>query len=296
MAPYIGMPPYKKRNAMRKKTYRKPTVKKFVRKAKKTAMARTIRRVVGRMVETKVANYTQSNFALTGCLSSGFQGTIKVLNPCQSSPYGQYFINQGTGQGQRVGNEITTIRATMSGVVHINTAWDGTQNYNMCPLYVLCLILRNKTPFADTQQTIYDISQNRLFQAGSSSTGLTGFLNDLTKEINTDQVQLLKRRVFRVGVSNVVSAFAVNSANNANQQFGDSQATISQMFRMDVTKCFYKKYQFNDATNDVAQKNTWVLWCPFRVDGNEILTSLGARSGTIPCYVDYNIKYEYKDQ
>lgn len=246
------------------------------------------------MSETKIVNFPQGNFAIPGFQSTGFQATIKILGPSNATG-GQYFIAQGTGQGQRIGNKISTVRAILSGAVHINTTYDGTANWNMCPLYVGCYIFRLKGALEDSQANAYTVMANSFFQNGNGQQGFSGRLVDLTKTPNGQTVTLLKKRVFKVGTQFVNSAFGVASANNANQQYSDGSVGISRMFKMDITKTLQKIIQFNDANNAMTNANTWIAWVPFRVDGNDIVTSLGSYTGALPCYVDYNIAYNYRD-
>lgn len=289
---------YKKRSYTKKRTtYRKKggVVRRAVQKAKKRVFAKKVKAVVNRAAETKRAGSYVNNFACTGFMSNGFASTIKVIGPSATVGPALYNIQQGAGQGSRVGNKITTTKLVMKGCVHINTSYDATSNYNMCPLYVACYIFRLKPSLDDTQANAYTIMSQSFFQAGNSSAGFSGLLNDLTRDVNKDQVQLLKKRVFRVGVANVLSAFGVNNPSNANQQYADGTVGISKMFKMDLTKCLQKTLVFNDTTNTPSNRNTYIAWVPVRVDGSAILTGIGSLSGTIPCYVDWGLDYYYKD-
>ena len=133
------------------------------------------------------------------------------------------------------------------------------------------------------------------FQAGNTSLGFNGTLVDLTRQVNTSQVTLLKKRVFKVGTQYVTSASAVGGTNTTNQQYSDGTVGISQMFKMDLTKCLPKILNYNDTDNSPTNSLTWMAWVPYRVDGGEIKTSLNFYTGTIPAYVDFEVDYLYKD-
>lgn len=287
---------YRKKTYRKKRTFRKKggIVKRAVRKAKKQIFAKRVKTVVNRMSETKNINYFINNFIGTSVLSAGFGNTIKCLLPTGNTG-GVLLLNQGTGQGNREGNKVSTVRMMLKGVIHINTAYDATFNYNMCPLYIAMYVFKVKGSIPDTVGDVTTVVNNTFFQDGNASSGFSGTLRDLTREVNSQQVMLLKKRVFKVGTSNVVSAFGVASANNANQQFGDSTVGISKMFRMDLTKCIPKTIQYNDTTSTPVNRQTYFMWVPFRVDGQLIATSLGAYTGTQPFYVDYSVDYMYKD-
>lgn len=283
------------RKNVRKVYKKKPTtIKKAVRRVKKANMYKAVKKVVSRMAETKTASYSVSSFVLTSNLASDFVSTIKILNPSNISG-SLYNIQQGTGQGARVGNEISTVKCTISGVIRINTTFNATYNNNMCPLYVAMFVVRSKPQQQDTANQINTIIQNAFFNAGNTSAGFTGTLVDLTRMLNTDIITVLKRRVFKVGVNTVQSATAVGTANTANQSFSDGQVSIATMFKMDLTNTLYKKYTYNDTDNTPQNRQTYVFWVPLRVDGQLITTSLGAYTGTIPAYIDFNVNYFYKD-
>jgi len=213
---------YKKRTFRRKPTIRRKkagVAKRAVKRARKTVFNRRVRSVISRMAETKVINYSASTFGLTGVGSTQFTNVIKTILPTNvtggllSSP------TQGTGQGARVGNKIMTKRLIMSGVLRANTLYDATLNHNACPLWVAFYAFRLKPQLDDTPASAYNVVTTSFFQAGNSSQGFNGTLVDLTREVNTQMVTLLKKRVFFVGTSQVISAFGNNNSNTANRRF-----------------------------------------------------------------------------
>lgn len=292
---------------MRRRPARKGgVVKRAIRKAKKTVFAKRVKTVVNRMQETKVANYSINDFAISAWVNSAtYQGTIKLLTP-SSATGGQFFIAQGTGQGNRIGNTITTQKMVMRGVVRIETAFDGTLNWNMCPCLVACYVFRTKPQL--NQAGVLSLMNTAFFQAGSQAVGFTGYMQDLTRSVNKNQVQLLKKRVFKVGtsqqwsgagqyVTNAGGVVTVNpqNSNYLNQQYGDSTVGIAKMFSMDLTKAMQKKIVFNDADNGSVNSLTWIAWVPFRIDGDRYITSTGGFDGPLPAKVDYSIDYYFKD-
>lgn len=288
----------KKRTMYRKRriTPQRKVVKKAIYRAKKQIFAKRIKSVVNTMSETKMVNVNTNNAWVTAWNSNTFSNlNIRTLCPSTLATNGTYFVGQGIGQGQREGNKITTRKLEFSGVVHINTAYDGTTNYNMCPIYLVFYFFKLKPGLDDTAANVLSVMQNSFFQTGSTSQGFTGTLVDLVRPVNSNQVTLLKKRVFKVGTQYVYSAFAAASANNANQQYSDGTVGISRMFKMDLTKIVPKIFQFNDAANTCTQRNLWMAWVPFRVDGNLIKNNADNQNATIPAFVDYQIQYSFKD-
>lgn len=271
---------------------RRSMVKKAIRSANTKVFNKKVYKALSRVAETKRASYNINNFALTSVNSSSLDQVIKYLNP-SSATGALYNISQGTGQGARIGNRINTKKCILSGVIHINTEY-SSQNYNMCPLYVGMYIFKLKKGKEDVAPVEY-VVQNQFFQFGSSSTGFSGSLRDLTMEPNSEVVTLLKKRVFKVGTSVVRSATASGTANVLNQDYADGTVGIAKMFKIDVTKCLSSTYMYNDTDNTPTNSNTYVMWIPFRVDGGLILTSGGLATGTLPCYVDFSVDYRYTD-
>lgn len=279
----------------RRKVYKKkPLVKKAIRQVKEQIFTKKVQKAISKTVELKKANYSVNNFALTSVSSGSFSNTVKILNP-SSTTGALYFIAQGNGQGNRQANVINTRRLTIGGVIHINTTWDGTANYNMCPLYVALYIVKLKPGLADTVANLNNVIGTTFFQAGNVSVGFDGTLRDLVREPNNNAVTVLMKKVVKVGTATVPSAFAVNSGNNSNQQFGDSTVGISKMFKINATKYIPKRIYFNDTDNAPNTRNTYFFWVPLRVDGGLIQTSGGLATGTVPAYVDFSIDYSFTD-
>ena len=288
----------KKRMTRKRPMYRKKKgglVKRAVRKARKTVFAKRVRTVVNRMSETKIANYSIGNYDMTAFLSNTYSTlNIKIISPSNATG-GLYSIAQGTGQGAREGNRISTVSAWMTGCVHINTKFNDTNNYEMCPLYVCCYIFKLKPAITDGVASVLSIMQSTFFQAGSTTQGVQGLLNDLTRTVNSDQVVMLKKRVFKVGTQYVTSASAIGVSNIENQQYSDGTVGISQMFRINLTKLFPKTFTFNDTDNGPTNKPIYMAWVPYRVDGQYIKNSSANQNAVIPFKVDYSIDYRYKD-
>lgn len=278
----------------RKRVYKRkaPSKAKAMRSYRNKKFNYRVRRTLSRVTELKKANYSQNNFALTSVLSANMDQNIKFLNP--SSATGALFnIAQGSGQGSRIGNKITTKKCLLSGVVHINTEWSA-QNWNMCPLYVALYVFKCKVGVQSVAD-VETIVQNRFFAAGNSSTGFSGTLRDLMMEPNKDVITLLRKKIVKVGTGTVQSATASGTANVLNQSYNDSQATIARMFRVDLTKALAKTFVYNDNDNTPINSATYIMWVPIRVDGGLIQTSAGLATGTVPAYVDFSIDYHYMD-
>lgn len=289
---------YPKKRMMRKRpTYRKKggVVKKAIRKAKKQVFAKRVKTVVNRMSETKIANYTVNNEFIAAWGGNSYTTTsLKIINPSVATG-ALYFIAQGTGQGAREGNKITTVSAYLTGCIHINTKFNLTNNYNMAPLYVALYFFKLRSPAVDSVANAYNIWDLEGFQGGNSQNGMSGLLYDLTQTVNADKIMLLAKKVYKVGTQYVASATAIGAPNSENQQFADGTVGISRMFRINLTKMFPKTFTFNDGDNTPTTRSIYMMAVPFRVDGDYIKNSAGNQNACVPAYMDYSITYRYKD-
>lgn len=286
---------YRKKRMYRKRkvTPRRRVVKKAIYRAKKSMFARSVKSVVNKMAETKVCNYFYNNFQVVNTQSTAFQGTIKSLSPSASSG-SMITISQGTGAGQRIGNKISVKKAILAGTVHINTTYDPITNYNPCPLKVCLWVFQLKGGYTDDATGVNDVVQNYFFEFGNSSQGMSGTIVDLTRQVNTSAVTLVKKRVFSVGTQATISGFGVNAPNNGNQQFSSNEQ-ICRMFKIDMTKALRKTYAFNDTSNTTSNRQLWMMWVPYRVDGRIPDTSTGIYNGPVPSLVSWSYDFYFKD-
>lgn len=293
---------YKRRNARRpRRSYRpsiaKKAIKKAVRDVKNRTFDRRVLQVINRTQESKSINFSSTNKPLLNVNSSNWNGQVLNLIPQSSgsSPW-MYDIPQGEGQGMRIGNVVRPIGLTLNGVIRSNTFYDNTSNYNPCPLRITMWICRINKHLEDSVTQLESIVDNSFFNAGNVSSGFLGTMLDLTRDVNPDQIQVLKKRSWYIGQSGYISGFGVNSPNNANQQYINNDAKTSVMFKMNLSKLLPKILRFNDATATPSNcRKLWLMFTTQRMDGQVSFTSLGATTGPIPAYIDMAAQFTYKD-
>lgn len=288
----------KRRNTRARKPLRsgtaKTSVKKAVRKARNRNFAGKVRAVIGRMSETKVANYAIQNKSIINVNSSAFQGTIVVLG---SGSGGQYpmEISQGTGQANRIGNKITTQKLMLRGDVRLNTYFNATTNYNPVPGYVTMWVVKLKPFLDDDVTTLKTVIDGSFFQAGNGAVGMTGQLQDLYRMPNAQQITVLKRRMWKIGTSYITAATGNTNADLSSQQWSNNEFRLTSVFRQDLTKCIPKVLNFQDTNNNNVDRKSYLFFSFIRVDGGIPQTNLGAYTGAVPAYIDYEIDYTFKD-
>lgn len=276
----------------------KKVAKKGASKALRANFNRRVKAVIDRVSETKCLNYSIQNKQLFNVASADWiSSVVNLLPEATGGSTWQYSCNQGTGESDRIGNEIRPTGLYLTGVLRANLAFDNTTNYNPCPLRVTMWLVRIKKHLTDSSTNLEQIVDNTFFNAGNTSSGMFGTTLDLTRTPNPDQITVVMKKTFLLGASDYVSGFAVNSGNNVSQRYADNGTTISRMFRIDLTKYLPKKLIFNDGgnTTPVNARKMWLMISTQRVDGSISQTLLGNYTGPIPAYIDYGLDFKYKD-
>lgn len=288
---------YPKRKFVRRarKPYKKPTVKKMVRKAKISSFNSRVKSVLYKNAETKVINYSAYNRPVYNVASIDFDSSLLNLIPSTAGISDtMYTISQLDVQSGREGNMIQPTSISLSGVLRINNGFDLNTNYNPCPVRVCMWVFTLKKHLHDVTSTVSSVVDNSFFQNGATSVGFTGTTVDLTRFPNSQQITLIKKRVFTLGNAQYVSGFTTNGANNVAQQFANNDSNQSLMFRMKITPP--KKLLYNDGTDTpVNARRIWLMFTTHRVDGAVSATSGGSFTGPIPVYLDLSAEFRYKD-
>lgn len=292
---------YKRRNPRARKSggvrAPKKTVKKAIRTAKRASFARAVTSVINRKAESKVVNYFVEDKPLYNVLSADWDTSVLNLLPQTSgTSVTCYTVSQGELDGQRIGCQIMPVSLKVSGVIRCNPAYDATVNYNPAPLRVTMWLVKLRKHLTDSVSDLETIVQNTFFENGSTSIGMVGTNLDIIREVNNSQIDVLFKRTFKVGMGNYVSAFAVNSPNNINNQYNNNDFNMSTMFKINLSKYLPKKLVFNDGTDTpTSARKMWCMFTVQRADSNIPLTSAGSTTGPIPAFVDFSAQFEYKD-
>lgn len=262
----------------RRRTYRKK--RGGVRRRTSTkSLKRTIKKQIRRSQETKNIQRYNLGQSIVPSNAPAFQANIIELGPGASM-----LITQGTGQGQRVGNKIATVRHVFKGTI-VPFGYDVTTNPNPRPIHVKMWIFYDKTDPVAVPNPV----GNPFFQDGS---GVAGFANDLVdhwRPVNTDRYRVLAVRTFKVGFANFAGTAASTSNQAQMQQYANNDYKLNANFRINLTRHQIKNIRFNDGNNEPMTRRMFCMWQP--VDG----TGAQLNSTHIPCGVQYMEDYHYKD-
>jgi len=181
----------KKTGKMRLAPKTKTLVRKAVRRAKNSAFAKKVLKVVNRKEETKfVSEYIAQNVGLTaGAVVPA--NLNRMLVP----------VAQGPGDNQRIGDRINPIRAVTRITVHFQSTPTGGTSGPCSDLEVNCLVLAVKG--ARTSATVALTPAGSLLKIGNGNNQDPGPVGTYTQAnfieninhmpVNTDQFTVLKR-------------------------------------------------------------------------------------------------------
>lgn len=283
----------------RMKTNRIPTKwqKKGMKKGAKStkALKTLVKKVIDSQAEKKMVQFFNSSGLNTSVVASDWSAFNAWILTSDTTSRAMYAIAQGTAQGSRVGNLIRTHKMTMRLALIINPAYGDTTNYNACPLYVTLWVVKLKDHLDDTITTLQNVVQSSFFQNSGATAAFAGDLSDLIKTPNKDQVTVLKRKVYKVGLAEVISASGNNVSNTNSNRFMNNDSSMAITDTLDLTKCIPTVQKFNDGDNLTTSRRTYLFFTSARCDGQQTLTSLGFSSGTRPYQTSIGIDYQYTD-
>jgi len=270
-------------SGFKKRNYRKRVSRKGKRSSavsrRKSSVTVGVKKYVNNMVNRHIENkcvQIQFSLAFGNVLEDPSLGAFPM---CPLSSY--WTINQGVGQGARVGNVIKPVKVHLNYVLR-PMSYDVATNPNCVPTDIQLFLgyVKNTPSFIPIPG---DFSY--LFQNGSSSSGPVGNLRDQIAVINKDYWVIKKRWNHKIGFSQNNGTGAVI----ASQYFNNNDYKMSVTKRLDITKYIPKTIHFNDAVATTNNRNLFFFF-----------QAVGANGGTFPAtvlssHIDYWIDFEYQD-
>jgi hypothetical protein len=254
---------------------KKYTKSKYTYRSRLTAPAvkTMIKSELHRNIENKVQNTTSVSNVLTSYAVNAGLFVISLV------PYAN--ITQGTGQGQRIGNVITT-RSIFFNFVLRPASYNSV--YNPFPIPQIVLIFFGKVKNSRAQTPISS-DFAKLWQTGSTSNAPYSNLLDTIAVLNRDWFTVYKSYQFKVGFS---QADAAAGSNPAYEYYQNNDYKFNVTRKLNLTKYMPKKFIFNDATSQPTNDGLymWAMCVPS--DGS-------TGTAQIPIYMDYNTTYTYED-
>lgn len=267
---------YKK--SSRDKIWRKKHPKKrYVKKGRKSPLKRMIRAEIARAVETKSAQCYVTDTPIFPSSYSLFYSSLFQLSPGPSA----CAINQGTGNGGRIGNKITTKKLVFKGSM-CPLPYNVTSNAIIAPCQLKMIIFYDKrTPTAMPTSWTSD-----MFQNGNGSTGFTNDFTDMWAPINSEYYTVVKTKMFKLGYQQFV---ATNGYNASNSGYPNNDFKLNANFSIDLTKYLPKTVTYEGNSSSPVSRGLWCAVVPVYADGNAMAAS------TIAQKMSYILDYKYED-
>lgn len=271
---------FKKRVIKRKMA---PRRRKVVKRAKgRTSIVKAVRQAMARTVEVKHRDSEVLQFSVVSTeFPSTFDGTVRDVG---LTPTG-VDINQGVGQGQRVGNKVT-LKSMILRVILAPYNYQATLNPLPAPAVIRFVVFYDKlnphlTPSPQTSGDILDFNN-----------GTSRFLNDLLDSVvgfNTDRYRILVDRKVKLGYS----SYTGTGTTAANQSYNNNEFKYNANFTVDLAKFLPKNITYNDNTSEASVPHGLSFMCiPCRADGAPY--AIAANSTTV-ALGQYYIRTKYTD-
>jgi len=190
-------------------------------------------------------------------------------------------IPTGVGQGNRVGNIVSTRKVYLNYVLR-PLPYSATTNPqpNPCEVQLMLGYVKNTPCFSPVPGDF-----SFLFQSGSTSVAPVGTLRDLISVINTDYWVIKKRWTHKVGYA----ASEGTGANPGSQFQANNDFKLNHVVRLDITKHIPKKLVFNDGSATTNTKNLFLMYQAVAADGGTY------GSNGLVANIEFWVDFHYED-
>lgn len=259
-----------------KKRATKRTYKRFGKRRNRGNFVRNVKAVISSLTEDKYAYTTSGNSLIKFNSGIDTTGDVQAIIPA---------ISQGTGDNNRIGDQIRGKTLTISGHVKldVNEVNDSTKLPNVA-VRMMIVSIKNRPSYDQVTATAAPFAT--LLKKGGNTVGFTGLLSDLHAPINRDvfTVHHDKKFYLRQDYINAIGPSVPS------QYVAQDVSKTVKFFKLKVPCKKIMKYD-----EDVASGLWPVNYCPFIIMGYTYL------SGETPDVVDskvglcYDAMFTYED-
>lgn len=265
----------------KKRPTKKRPAKRYAKKRgiKRPAIKKMIRREIARNIENKTKQFFfQDDLILGSAVSGDLDATINPICPSSVT----LDIVQGTGNGARIGNRITTKRLMYKGTLTV-MPYNPVSNVTPLPTQVKMWIFYDRE-FPTSFPT--PATSSNFFQFNNTTQGFSNDLVDLWKPVNTDKYRVLATRTFKLGNADYQS----NGTGYAGQQYyANNDFKLNHTFSVNLTKMIPKIIRYNDNDPEPMSRGLYSLFVAYAADGNPIT------SGQALAKCSWMLDYTYED-
>lgn len=236
-----------------------------------------VKKEIARQAENKQADIV-AGYQI-GPYSGTFWNTTGII---PITPYDGFItILQGTGQNNRIGNQVRTRKVILRGVLFPNI-FNATSNPSPKPMEIKFFFGHHKISSTILPQSA---SFNAFYQNGSGSSTFTNNLLDLLKPINKDTWTVKKTFTYKIGYADANSSTGVNYISN-------NDFKLNRKFSIDLTKYCPKVLKWNDnATTPTTNGLFWWIQVVY-ADGT---STTGSPAINQLAQIQYSLSYIFED-
>lgn len=257
-----------------KRPYKKAPRKTYGKKPVRLSTA--VKKYVKSTIHKNIENKTNQTLSSGNPISSYSVNTSLFV--VSMIPYSA--IAQGLGQGDRIGNTITSRTCNFNFCLR---PAPYSPTYNPIPTPQIVMIYFGKVKVAPPLvPNSADFA--KLFQSGDTSHAPYSNTLDLLQNVNKDYFTVVKTLKFKIGFAQS----NVQGGNSAYQFYQNNDYAFNIVRRINLTKYIPKILKFNDTTGIVQNAGLfmWAMCVP--ADGS-------TGTNAIPTYMDYTLNYTYED-
>lgn len=248
--------------------------RKVVKRTRKSLKGKSLARKVSMLAksvlhlkkydETKSLQYFINQSNLTSYYNGNDGAAYTMLPITLSANATNLSITQGTAADQRIGNRVEFV----SGRIKLDF-WSAPQDSTNNPYPMPCIVkiwIATRKDMALQQPAS---SLPSFFQNGGSVASPSGYLQDLTRPINTDLYRVYKSYTLKIGNS----TYTGTGSSPANQYFSSNDFKLNRRLNINYTKWLIKNAKYNDSTNTPTTRGLYMFMCCY--SPNNIGMSVG---------------------
>nr|WAE42953.1 MAG: capsid protein [Cressdnaviricota sp.] len=251
---------YAKRSPRRKYTSKRKYAGGRHKRSHRPRVSQTLKRYVKKTVRANTPLKKDWNNG-AGILQNALGTTI--------SPYQQSILPdvlQGVGEGDRIGDRIK-VRSSHIVMNVWARAYNSSTNSLQKEQFVKIWIVKQKQLSQNTTITASDL--NKFFQLGSSSTGMSNSLADITRDVNDNLFTVKYQRTYKIGFSALTPS---NTVTQSGFIAPNNDFKLHHQFKIPVGKYMKKLLHYDDANTYISNDNLFMIMQTVAYD-NTIVTS-----------------------
>lgn len=232
-----------------------------------------VQRAIHKQVENKAIQYNGS-FTMVNYADDN------TMRGFALSPGTTIAIPQGTGAGDRTGNRIKIMKATLNYWM-VPAAHNGLLNPAPKPLLVRLWI-----GYSKTNPTLIPPASDQavLFQSGDTASPPNGFIPDILRKVNKDKFVIFRDIKHKLGYAEMSGTGFIAGS----QYFANNDFKYNIMKTIDITKYLINTVSYNDTTAIPTSRGLF-CWVQIVYADNNVTT------GAIPANFAYFVDITYED-